>query len=116
MITLVTGLWDIGRGNMTEGWSRNFDFYLEKFKELLKIDCNMIIFGDIELQKFVSDQNRDLNKTMFILRDLSWFRNNDYYEKIQTIRTNPNWYSKVGWLKDSTQGKLEMQNETKKKN
>ena len=110
MITLVTGLWDIGRGNMTEGWSRNFDFYLEKFKELLKIDCNMIIFGDIELQKFVSDQNRDLNKTMFILRDLSWFRNNDYYEKIQTIRTNPNWYSKVGWLKDSTQGKLEMYN------
>jgi hypothetical protein len=110
MITLVTGLWDIGRGNMTEGWSRNFDFYLEKFKELLKIDCNMIIFGDIELQKFVTDQNRDLNKTRFILRDLSWFRNNDYYEKIQTIRTNPNWYNQVGWLKDSTQGKLEMYN------
>ncbi len=32
-ITLVTGLWDIGRGNLTEGWSRSFDGYLEKFKQ-----------------------------------------------------------------------------------
>jgi hypothetical protein len=110
MITLVTGLWDIGRGNMTEGWSRNFDFYLEKFKEILKIDCNMIIFGDIELQKFVIDQGRDQNKTRFILRDLSWFKNNEFYNKIQSIRTNPEWYNQVGWLKESTQGKLDMYN------
>jgi hypothetical protein len=110
MITLVTGLWDIGRGNMTEGWSRNFDFYLERFKELLKIDCNMIIFGDLELQKFVTDQGRDQSKTRFILRDLSWFKNNNFYNKIQSIRNNSEWYNQVGWLKDSTQGKLDMYN------
>jgi len=110
MITLVTGLWDIGRGNMTEGWSRNFNFYLERFKETLKIDCNMIIFGDSELQKFVVSQGRDQNKTRFILRDLSWFKNNDFYNKIQNIRNNPEWYNQVGWLKDSTQGKLDMYN------
>jgi hypothetical protein len=30
-LTLVTGLWDIGRGNLTEGWSRSFNHYLDKF-------------------------------------------------------------------------------------
>ena len=34
--TLVTGLWNIGRGDLTEGWSRSFDTYLNKFEELLK--------------------------------------------------------------------------------
>ena len=34
----------------------------------------------------------------------------DFYEKIQNIRTNPDWYNQSGWLKDSTQAKLEMYN------
>ena len=43
-ITLVTGIWDIGRGELTEGWSRSFDHYLNKLEELLKTPDNMIIF------------------------------------------------------------------------
>jgi hypothetical protein len=35
-ITLVTGLWDLGRGELSEGWSRSFKHYLNKFEELLK--------------------------------------------------------------------------------
>lgn len=108
-ITLVTGLWNLGRENLTEGWSRSFQHYLEKFKQLLSFDTNLIIFGDEELEKFVNE-NRDKSKTQFIKRDLSWFRNNDYYDKIQRIRNNPDWYDQVGWLKDSTQAKLEMYN------
>ena len=72
-ITLVTGLWDIGRGNLSEGWSRPFDSYLEKFSQLLEIDCNMIIYGDHELEKFVKERRSEDN-TQFILRDLSWFK------------------------------------------
>ena len=53
MITLVTGLWDIGRGDLNEGWSRTYQHYLDKFKELLSIDNNLIIFGDQELETFV---------------------------------------------------------------
>ena len=34
-VTLVTGLWDIGRGNLNEGWSRSYSHYLEKFKQLM---------------------------------------------------------------------------------
>jgi hypothetical protein len=109
MITLVTGLWDIGRGNLNEGWSRSYQHYLDKFKELLTIDNNLIIFGDQELKTFVY-QHRDESNTQFILRDLSWFKNNEYYPIIQSIRTNPTWFNQVGWLTDSTQSKLEMYN------
>jgi hypothetical protein len=109
MITLVTGLWDIGRGDLSEGWSRSFDHYLNKFEQLLQVDCNMIIFGDKELEKFVSERRNEEN-TQFILRDLNWFRNNEFFDQIQNIRNNPKWYNLAGWLKDSTQAKLEMYN------
>ena len=36
MITLVTGLWDIKRDSLSEGWSRSFEHYKQKFSELLK--------------------------------------------------------------------------------
>jgi len=108
-VTLVTGLWDIGRGELSEGWSRSFDHYLEKFESFLKIPHNMIIFGDEELKKFVF-KYRDESNTQFITKDLSWFTNNDFYLKIQKIRTDPNWFNQVGWLRDSTKAKLEMYN------
>ncbi len=109
MITLVTGLWDIGRGDLSEGWSRSFDHYLSKFEQLLQVDCNMIIFGDSELEKFVNER-RSVTNTQFVLRDLSWFRNNEFFNQIQSIRTNPKWCNLAGWLKDSTQARLEMYN------
>ncbi len=108
-VTLVTGLWDIGRGDLQEGWSRSFQYYLEKFEQLLKVNENIIIFGDEELEQFVFKYRR-LENTQFIRRDLSWFKNNEFYNRIQSIRTNPEWYGQVGWLADSTQAKLEMYN------
>ncbi len=107
--TLVTGLWDIGRGNLTEGWNRGFDYYLSKFEQLLKIEENLIIFGEKELEEFVW-LRRNQSNTQFIIRDKSWFTNNEFYQKIQLIRNNENWYNQSGWLKDSTQAKLEMYN------
>lgn len=107
--TLVTGLWDIGRGELSEGWSRPFELYLQKFQELLSIDENMIIFGDEKLREFVFKKRNESN-TQFIVRDSSWFKNNEYFDLIQQIRTNPNWYNLSGWLKDSTQAKLEYYN------
>ncbi len=107
--TLVTGLWNIGRGNLTEGWSRSFDTYLEKFKDLLQYDGNLIIFGDQEVIDYANNFRNESN-TQFILRSVDWFKNNEYYEKIQKIRLNENWYNLSGWLKDSTQARLEMYN------
>jgi len=104
-VTIVTGLWDIGRDQLSNDWARSMDHYLTKFNELLKIDENMIIFGDENLQKFVSERRSNTN-TQFILRNLDWFRNNDYYDLIQGIRTSENWLKQTGWIKDSTQAKL----------
>lgn len=108
-LTLVTGLWDLGRDKLSDGWSRSYQHYLDKLKQLLQVDENMIIFGDEELKKFVSE-NRQSENTQFIVRDLEWFKTNDYYSLIQTIRNNPDWYNQSSWLIESTQAKLEMYN------
>jgi hypothetical protein len=107
-VTLVTGLWNIRRDSLTEGWSRTFEHYLEKFDQLLKVDNNMIIFGDPELESFVFER-RSHENTQFIPRKQEWFKN-DIYEKIQKIRTNPEWFNQSGWLPESTQAKLDMYN------
>jgi O-methyltransferase len=108
--TLVTGLWDIKRDELSEGWARSFEsHYLKKFEELLKLEINLIIFGDDELEKFVFSR-RSQENTQFIKRKLNWFKENEFYEKIQKIRTNPDWYNQVGWLSESTQAKLELYN------
>ena len=107
-ITLVTGLWNIKRDELTEGWSRSFQHYLDKFEQLLKVENPMIIFGDAELESFVFER-RDRSNTTFIVRSQDWFKN-ELYDKIQEIRTNPDWYNLAGWLSESTQAKLEMYN------
>jgi len=109
-LTFVTGLWDIKRSDLTDGWSRSYEgHYLNKFQDLLRVENNMIIFGDEELEKVVF-KVRNVNNTQFIRRDLEWFKNNDYFDLIQKIRNNPEWYNLSGWLKDSTQASLEYYN------
>lgn len=107
-ITLVTGLWNIGRDGLTEGWSRTFEHYLQKFNQLLDVDVNLIVFGESELKEFVFKKRNDSN-TQFIERNQSWMRN-EFFDKIQKIRLDESWYNQSGWLKDSTQAKLEMYN------
>lgn len=108
-ITLVTGIWDIGRGELTEGWSRSYQHYLDKFEQLLQVEENLIIFGDEELKDFVF-KHRKPETTQFIVRPLSWFTNSEFFPMIQKIRTNPDWYNLAGWLKESTQSRLENYN------
>jgi len=107
-LTLVTGLWNIKRDSLTEGWSRSFEHYLEKFKQLLKVENNLIVFGEKELESFVFE-HRSRENTQFIHRSQEWFKN-EFFEKIQTIRKDPQWYNQAGWLSESTQAKLEMYN------
>lgn len=108
-ITLVTGLWDINRSELTQGWSRPFSFYIEKFEQLLKVDENLIVFGEEKLSSIVW-ANREPKNTQFIQRPKDWFIANNYYPLIQKIRKTPEWLNQAGWLKDSTQAQLEMYN------
>ena len=107
-VTFVTGLWNIKRDTLGEGWSRSFDHYLQKFEQLLQVDVNLIIFGESELENFVWER-RTRQNTQFIVRDQNWFKS-EFYDKIQKIRTNPEWLGQAGWLSESTQAKLEMYN------
>ena len=108
-ITLVTGIWNIGRDELKEGWSRPFQHYLDKFSQLLDVDANLIIFGDEELKDFVFSK-RSRENTQFITRPLSWFRDNEFFDMIQKIRNSESWSNQVGWLKESTQARLENYN------
>ena len=107
-LTLVTGLWNIKRDGLSEGWSRSFQHYLDKFEQLLSVDNNLIIFGDSELEPFIWERRRKEN-TMFISRSQEWFKN-EFFNKIQEIRQKPEWLSQAGWLPESTQARLEMYN------
>lgn len=108
-VTIVTGLWNIGRGELSEGWSRSFDHYLSKLSELLIIENNMIIFGEKELKDFVFKYRKEEN-TLFVERKKEWFKNTVPFDKIQQIREDKNWQNQASWLKESTQAKLEWYN------
>lgn len=111
--TLVTGIWDLGRSSLQEGWSRNFDHYIENFKKLLEAtkETPMCVFLDKKHEDIVwSIRNRD--NTSVIDTPVSTFNSNffPFYDNVQKIRTNPDWYNKVGWLKESTQAKMDWYN------
>lgn len=108
-LTLVTGLWDIKRSDLKQGWKRSFEeHYIPKFKQLLEVPYNLIVFGEPELRDIVF-KIRNKENTAFIERNQDWFKN-EFYDKIQEIRNKPEWYGQAGWLQDSTQGSLEMYN------
>jgi hypothetical protein len=107
-ITIVTGLWNIKRDELSEGWSRTFEHYLEKFNQFLDLPYNLIIFGDKEIEEFVFNK-RTKENTQFIVRDQKWFKN-EFYGKITEIRQSEKWRAQAGWLGESTQAKLDMYN------
>ena len=108
--TIVTGIWDIKRDQLSEGWNRNYDHYLNNLAKLMKCDDNMIIYIEEKYKSFV-EERRDTSNTMIIVRELDWFKSNgEMCSMIEKIRTNPDWYNQSGWLPESTQAKLEMYN------
>lgn len=109
-VTIVTGIWDIKRDELSEGWNRGFNHYLNHLENLMQTNDNMIIFIEEENRDFV-EAHRNKENTLIVVRELDWFKNNgDIYNKIQDIRVNPKWYNQSGWLPESTQAKLEMYN------
>lgn len=108
-ITLVTGLWNIGRENLEDEWSRSFEHYLNKFAQLLEVNLNLIAFGTEQTEDFIFSR-RSTSSTQFIRRDSEWFVNTEFYKKIQGIRLKPDWYNQSSWMSNSTQAKLDMYN------
>lgn len=111
--TLVTGIWDLNRSDLAEGWARSFDHYIDNFKNLLKanIDTPMVIFIDPDIENIVWEI-RNKSNTQVVHHKKSEFGGSffPFFDRVQEIRTDEKWLSQVGWLRDSTQARLEYYN------
>ena len=108
--TIITGLWDLGRGRI-EGWAkRDFQQYKDRFFELLETDMQMCIWIPKELEQEVLAIRRN-KPTQIYFKELedfkTWF---PFFDKLQEIRTDPNWHNSAGWLPQSPQAALEYYN------
>lgn len=111
--TLVTGIWDLGRSEASEGWSRKFDHYINNLKRLLSDlkDHNFIVFVAPEHEHIVWEV-RDRSNTVVYHHPVEKFNSDffPFYDQVQRIRTDPSWYGQAGWLQESTQGSMEWYN------
>lgn len=108
-LTIVTGLFDIGRGDIPDGFSRGFNHYLECFDRLLKVDYPMVIFIPSELNDHVRGMRGDL-PTHIVNKEKSDLENFPFYSQVQKIRTDDNWINRAGWIPDSPQAQLSLYN------
>jgi len=109
-VTIVTGLWDMGRANIDPSFSRGYGHYLEKFAQLLTCPNNMVIYVDPADEEFVW-KHRSPENTYIRSVSLEDFRSRfEFYDKVQQIRIQPEWYTQAGWLANSPQATLEYYN------
>ena len=105
-LTVVTGLWDINRAG------RSFDHYIENFNKFLEMPVNMFIYVPKDLEHLVW-KKRSKSNTHVRVFELEDVKNNFYqqfWDKTQEIRTNPEWLSQAGWLAGSPQASNEWYN------
>ena len=110
-VTLVTGLWDIGRGNLKE-FKRSFEHYVERLEELLSLDFSFVVFVPEELQRKVHLLRGHNKRTTVVVKSLeqfqTWF---PFWGQVQKIRTSDQWLEgQPTWLFDSPQAQLEYYN------
>lgn len=109
-LTIVTGIWDLKRESAGDGFKRPFSHYTDHFEKLLETDVNMIIFIDPEHEELVW-KHRKRENTAIYFRGVEHFREGfEFYERVQQLRTDPEWYGQAAWLTESTQATMELYN------
>lgn len=111
--TLVTGLFDLKRGELDTGFKRPFSQYLQHFERLLRAckDTPMLVYVDKEHEEFVMKVREGSVGTDVRIKSANDFRTwFSLFDKVNKIRQDPEWYNQVGWLSESTQAKLELYN------
>jgi hypothetical protein len=112
-ISFVTGIWNLDRASASDGWGRPFSHYIDNFINLLSEmkDHNLIVFIDETLEDIVWKHRSKLNTRVYYHSKKDFSGNFfPFFDQVQNIRNNPEWYNQAGWLKDSTQGSLEYYN------
>ena len=105
-LTVVTGLWDISRAG------RSFEHYIENFNKFLEMPVNMFIYVPKDLEHLVwAKRNRsNTHVRVFELEDIKNNFYQQFWDKTQEIRTNPEWLNQAGWLAGSPQASNEWYN------
>ena len=108
-LTVVTGLWNIGRPG------RDFSHYIENFKKFLEIPINMFIYIPQEYEYLVWEKRSKKNTFVKIYELEPDLKNlyQPFWDDTQKIRTNPEWYNLTGeggWLTKSPQASVEWYN------
>lgn len=86
-VTIVTGFFDLG------DTTRSVDWYMDKGKFLLEVDNDMIIFTDSKCYPTIYKiREKFINKTKFILKELSDFELYKYRDKITENRKDDELY------------------------
>lgn len=107
-LTIVTGLWNIGRPG------RSFDHYIHHFNNFLDIDTNLFIYIPLEYEHLVWAK-RSKENTFVKVYELNDVKNlyAPFWDKTQQIRTNNDWLNLTGpggWLPNSPQASNEWYN------
>jgi hypothetical protein len=106
-INLVTGFWHIRN-------DRSEEKYLNNFKNVLSIPHNMTIFIPKKYENMVIECRKNmLEKTDINILELEEIKTNyfsKYWDKLQKIRTNPDWINSTHWLKNVPQSFSEWYN------
>ena len=109
-VTIVTGLWDLGRGNL-DGWGkRDFSNYKTKFFEMLETNAQMCIWISQELEEEVLKIRGDKPTKIFIKNVEDFEIWNPFFEDIEKIRMQDSWRNFAGWLSESPQAGLKYYN------
>lgn len=109
-VTIVTGLWNMGRGELNNDFTRSYEDYKDRFIKLLKSPINMFIYVSKEDEEFIW-KHRSRQNTFVKVIELSefdtWF---EFFDKVQDIRNTPSWHSQADWLSNSPQARLKYYN------
>ena len=85
MFTVVTGFFDIGRGEW-DHYNRKIEEYLQHFRNLLSLKVNMVIFTESNFVELVEDVRKDVNcRTSIVTTKLSQLYMYEHLEKIKSI-------------------------------
>jgi hypothetical protein len=107
-LTLVTALYDIGRGDL-EGFGRSFDHYIECFERLLKVELPLVVFCDDDVEEIVW-KHRSHDNTRVVKRPIETLYEFPFFDITNTIRQKEEWRGQAGWIPDSPQSQLELYN------
>lgn len=118
-VTLVSGLFDLGRGDLDNAFKRPFAFYVERFEAFLRYNHPKVIFVEERYwqayyQPLVKQYHSEEHPIHVIFKSVEDIEEEfPFFEEVEQIRTSRHWAAQTGvggWLSQSPQATLRLYN------